>query len=162
VCSFGNRGAEPSRTRNKEWLTAPKQRVFSRYAWATQARNYGSVNAFICQKFFFFFGFFGFFTRKKDNFFFICFFQKIFVRNRLPPLLNAPTDFEPNLSSHLGVVRALSPDTQDLGCVQGDISFPYLKFLPSARIWIRRRRRLVFPRPGADYVAPGNKNRSQN
>jgi hypothetical protein len=25
------------------------------------------------------------------------------------------------------------------------------------RIRRRRRRRLVFPRPGADYVAPGNK-----
>jgi hypothetical protein len=53
-------------------------------------------------------------------------------------------------------------------------SFPYLKFSPSARIWIiiiiirrrrrrrrkrrRRRRRLVFPRPGADYVAPGKNN----
>ena len=54
--------------------------------------------------------------QKKSSFFFqifkVVFFDFFFVQNRLPPILCAPTNFEPNPSSHLRGDREPSRDRQ--------------------------------------------------
>jgi hypothetical protein len=72
-----------------------------------------------------------FFSKDKKKIWFF------FIENLNLALPHLPTKFQPNPPSYLGGDSKVSTDRQTtFGCVYGTFWFPYLKFSPSARIWI--------------------------